>query len=279
MVSVTQRFLTDLADVLRNAGLRVVEIDGWKTRGRPPETGEFDPRGILQHHTGARDADVTSTMDDHDYAVWLATVGRPDLPPPLCQISTGRDGTIYVCAAGRANHAGVAKASGPMPSGDGNALYIGNENQNTGTEGWGSKQLAAMILADVAISKAYGFPADHTRAHWETSVTGKWDPGDPKGIPLGDKLVMDMDRFRAAVKATIQEDDMSQEQEDRIVSRVIAAIHDARIQSPENPDSTWDVDRIAKALYDTSHRTEAAVLEVKAAVLEVTRIVKTLSDL
>ncbi len=273
-----QRFLTDLADVLRNAGLRVVEIDGWETRGRPPDKGDFDPQGILQHHTGARDQDVASTMDDREYAVWLATVGRPDLPPPLCQISTGRDGTVYVCAAGRANHAGVALPSGPMPGGDGNALYLGNENQNTGTEGWKPAQLAAMVLADAAISRAYAWPADHTRAHWETSTTGKWDPGDPDGIPLGDKRVMDMDRFRAAVKATIQEDEMSPEQETRLVERVIAAIHNAKYESPVDPTKTWDGDTITKALYDTTHRTEAAVAEVKAAVTALTAIVKTLSN-
>jgi len=268
----TQRFLTDLADVLRNAGLRVVEIDGWKTRSRPITTGDFDPQGVLWHHTGASDRDPTSTMDDLEYAVWLATVGRSDLPPPLCGLSIGRDGTVYVCAAGRANHAGVAKASGPMPAGDGNALYLGVECQNNGTEGWSTAQLDAMTTAGAAVSRAYAWPADHHRAHWETSVTGKWDPGDPDGIPLGDKRVMDMDAFRAMVTDKIEEDDMTPEQEDRLVARVAELIRNQKVDNPAiDGGPQWSDDTAVNALYDTVHRIEDAVNEVKT-------IVKTLSD-
>lgn len=267
-----QRFLTDLADVLRAADLHVVEIDGWETRGRPPETGDYDPQGILWHHTGAADRDPSSTIDDFEYAVWLATVGRSDLPPPLCGLSIGRDGTVYVCAAGRANHAGVAKASGPMPSGDGNAIYLGIECQNNGTEGWTIVQYGAMVTAGAALSRAYAWPAERSRAHYETSVTGKWDPGDPDGIPLGDHRVMDMDAFRAQIAAKIEEDDMTPEQEDRIVARVTEAIRNQKIDNPAvDGGPQWSDDTAVNALYDTVHRIEDAVNEVKT-------IVKTLSD-
>lgn len=191
----TYRYLTDLADVLRAAGLRVVEVPGWKTRGRPASTGGFDPQGNLWHHTG-------SSEGGRRYADWLATVGRSDLPAPLCHVSVGRDGTVYVCAAGRANHAGKAKASGPCPSGDGNALYVGWECQNTGTEGWTRAQYDAMRVGAAATSSHYGWPAAHNRAHKETSVTGKWDPG-----------ALDMDKFRRGIAATMNgsEDDVAAE--------------------------------------------------------------------
>lgn len=194
--------LTDLADVLRAAGLKVVEVPGWKTRGRPASTGGFNPRGNLWHHTGAKDSNPNSIADDLAYAKWLAKIGRSDLPAPLCQVSIGRDGTVYVCAAGRGNHAGKAKASGPVRAGDGNELYLGWECQNSGSEGWTKAQYDAMVTAGAATSRHYKWPSSANRAHKETSVTGKWDPG-----------LLDMDRFRADIAArmknpSVQEDDM-----------------------------------------------------------------------
>lgn len=194
----TYRRLTDLATAVRASGLRVVEISGWQTRGRPSSTGSFNPKGVLCHHTG-------SSEDGRKYADWLAKVGRSDLPAPLCHLSLDREGTVYVIAAGRANHAGKAKASGPMPAGDGNALYVGIEAQNTGSEGWGHKgtdahgktitQREAYERLCAALCRHYGWPASHVRAHRETSVTGKWDPGR-----------MDMNEHRAAVAGWIKND-------------------------------------------------------------------------
>lgn len=198
----TYRRLTDLADVLRAAGLTVVEIDGWQTRGRPSSTGGFDPIGNLFHHTG-------DSNGGQDYAEWLAKVGRSDLPAPLAQVSIGRDGTCYVCAAGRANHAGVAKPSGPMPGGDGNEIYLGWECQNNGTEGWTAAQYDAMVTAAAATSKHYGWDADHNRAHKETSVTGKWDPG-----------ALDMDKFRRDIANHQEDDEMKPEDFDKITEIV-----------------------------------------------------------
>lgn len=210
----TYRHLTDLAAAARASGLRVVEIPDWKTRGRPSYTGGFDPDGVLCHHTGDK-------ADGRKYADWLAKVGRSDLPAPLCHLSLDRECTVYVIAAGRANHAGKAKASGPMRSGDGNALYIGIEAQNTGSEGWSHKgtdaagktitQREAYERLCAALCKHYGWPASHVRAHRETSVTGKWDPGQ-----------IDMDKHRAAVAAWIKngEDDDMAMLEERITSKI-----------------------------------------------------------
>lgn len=192
----TQRRLTTLAHDLRAGGLRVVEIDGWQTRSRPESAGGFDPVGVLWHHTGG-------PQDGRDYADWLATEGRSDLPPPLCQLSIGRDGTVYVIAAGRANHAGKARASGSVAAGDGNRLYVGVECHNTGTEGWTSEQYGAMVKTGAALAKLLGSSVRAQRAHYETSVTGKWDPGDPKGVPFNGARVLDMDQFRGRIHAAI----------------------------------------------------------------------------
>jgi hypothetical protein len=177
----TYRYVTDLADVLRAAGLTVVELPGWKTRGRPASTGGFDPVGNLWHHTGG-------ASNTRDYADWMALTGRSDLPAPLCQVAVDRAGRMYVSAAGRANHGGTAKPAGPVPGGDANELYIGWECMNTGGEGWEPVQYDAMVTAAAATSLHYGWDADANRAHKETSYTGKWDPG-----------LLDMGKFRSDI--------------------------------------------------------------------------------
>lgn len=192
--------LHDLADVCRKSGLTVVEIPGWQARTRP---GSFAPRGVLVHHTGG-DSDTRAYVD------WMTHTGRDDLPAPLCQLALTRSGVVYICAGGRANHGGEAKASGPMPAGDANALYIGIEALNNGTEGWSSTQYAAYVALCAALCEHYGWPATHVRAHRETSVTGKWDPGR-----------LDMDQFRADIATRLEGDDMTDD--DRELLQQIAA--------------------------------------------------------
>lgn len=185
--------LTKLADILRAAGLKVVEIEGWKTRGRP---GSFNPGGVLCHHTGG-------AGNGYADAKAMAVNGRPDLKPPLVQTALDRQGVWYVLAAGRANHAGRCKPVGGLkaygdgrPYGDGNAQLIGVEAQNDGREAWPAVQYDSYVRGVAAITKAYGWRPP--LGHKETSVEGK---PDPHGI--------DMNQFRREVAATNpQEDDM-----------------------------------------------------------------------
>lgn len=186
--------LADLADFLRkNTKLKIIEVPGWREAGRGPEHGGFDPVGVLWHHTGSVDQIPNSVDDDYKYAVWLSKIGRSDLPPPLCHVSVGRDGTCYMIAAGRSNHAGKARPSGPIPGGDGNELYIGIECQNSGSEGWSKAQHQAMITLAAALSRYLKRGARIHRGHKETSVTGKWDPGR-----------YDMSRFRADIAHVLE---------------------------------------------------------------------------
>ncbi|WP_067428568.1 peptidoglycan recognition protein family protein [Nocardioides jensenii] len=205
----TYRYLTDLAEVLRTTGHPVIELPGWKSNGHP---GTFDPQGNLWHHTGSYDA-LADAPDDLSYAKWLAFEGRSDLAGPLCNVSISAEGVYYVCAAGRAYHAGDAKASGPVPAGNGNGLYIGWECMNSGSQGWGRPQLAAMVDGAAVTSQHYGWTAVANRAHKETSLTGKWDPG-----------LLDMDEFRDDIKIAITNNgrtwfDMATEKELRAIIR------------------------------------------------------------
>jgi hypothetical protein len=169
----------------------------------------------------------------------LAVDGRSDLPAPLCHFSLGRDGTVYVVAAGRANHAGVAKASGPMPAGDGNVMYVGVECQNSGTEGWTKAQYEAMVTLGVVVSKYLGCTASANRAHKETSITGKWDPG-----------ALDMDRFRLDINhvlAARKAPPMNNVQKARIkLVAMIANGQETRLllsKAPKGRATVWAVDK------------------------------------
>lgn len=188
----------DLPAKLRAAGLTVIEIEGWETRGRP---GSFDPVGVLNHHTGAFDRDG-DLADDLDYAKWLFLRGRADLPAPLCQIALSAEGTVYLGAAGRANHGGVAKASGSVAAGDANTLYIGIEWMLSGTQVIPAKMMkAATILNAVLTQRVTKTSVQAVSCHYQTSVTGKWDIGDPNGIPFGSAKVLNVPKFRVAVQA------------------------------------------------------------------------------
>ena len=108
---------TGIADRLRQAGLSVVEVDGWKTRG----SAAFTPQGGVDHHTaGSNNGNAPS--------LGVCIRGRSDLSGPLCNVLQGFDGTCYVVAAGRANHAGAGGWKGLS----GNSMVYGFERENDG---------------------------------------------------------------------------------------------------------------------------------------------------
>lgn len=119
-------------DVLVRAGLKVAPVQGWETRGTRDVGTTL---GVLCHHTGAATIKNMPRLN-------MLVRGRPDLPGPLAHLGLGRDGTFYVIAAGRANHAGVGEWNGVT---SGNDHFIGIEAENTGTHNdqWPDVQLDA----------------------------------------------------------------------------------------------------------------------------------------
>jgi peptidoglycan hydrolase-like protein with peptidoglycan-binding domain len=92
--------------------------------------------------------------------------GRKGLPGPLAQLGLGRDGTFYVVAAGRCNHAGVGDWNGVS---EGNLHFIGIEAENRGSKSdpWPAVQLEAYRQGVAAILNHLGRGVDWCVGHKE----------------------------------------------------------------------------------------------------------------
>jgi hypothetical protein len=159
-------FQTWIIDAARATGYPVVEVAGWRTRGRE----SFDPRGLVWHHTAwpMTSSDMPSLN--------LITNGRADLPGPLSQFGLGRSGTIYIIAAGRANHAGSGGWRGLV----GNSSVFGIEAEHPGTRGtpWPAAQLDSYMKLSAELVRRGGFLTDMVCGHKEWAPTRKVDPID-----------------------------------------------------------------------------------------------------
>lgn len=172
-----------LPKVLKDTGLKVAEVDGWKTDGH----GDMGPvKGVICHHTAGR---LTGNMP----SLRTVTNGRPGLRGPLSQLCLGRDGTFYVVAAGRAFHAGRGKWQGIT---SGNTSFIGIEAENTGlTSGpkndfpWPAVQMDAYERGVAAILSHIGADPIMCCGHKEWAPGRKIDP------------TFNMSAFRARVAA------------------------------------------------------------------------------
>jgi hypothetical protein len=196
-----------LADVLRDAGCEVVEVDGWHTRGR-----ELDiAYGVIVH-------DTVTTAGWSDEAVdRLLVNGRPDLPGPLAQLGVDRQGRFRVVASGRANHAGYGNVWGN--SSIGIEVYCAGGLSGR-EEPWNDAQYAAVVAGTRAILDRLGHgPSDfynpRVAGHREVDPDRKIDPyrvdmeqvrRDVAGRRLQEvpavatKRIAGRDRYQTAVK-------------------------------------------------------------------------------
>lgn len=172
-------FLTWIPDILRAAGLVVVEYDGWESRTTRP--AGLMVQGVVCHHT------ATKPSTSNVAVARLLANGRPDLKGPLCQLGLDRDGHYWMIAAGRGNHNGYGTWGNDS---------IGIEAYNDGVgEPWPDVQLDAYERGCAALLTHVGLTIAECRGHKET------DPGrkvDPKNI--------DMDVFRAHVAEHMEDD-------------------------------------------------------------------------
>ena len=171
--------LTWLPDVLKIAGLKVSVVPGFENRGSGDVGRIF---GVICHHTvGPKTGNMPS----------LNTLinGRPGIPGPLAQLGLGRDGTYFVIAAGRANHAGKGLFRGVR---NGNSNFIGIEAENTGLKTdlpYPEVQMDAYHRGVAAILKHIGQGKEFCAAHREYAK--------PEGRKID--TLFDMNAFRSTV--------------------------------------------------------------------------------
>lgn len=171
-----------LHDVLLRAGLRVAEVPGWKSRSAGPMGAVL---GVMCHHTAG-------PLGGNMPSLETLKRGTPRVPGPLAQIGLGRDGTCYLVAAGRCNHAGVGVWNGVTA---GNAHFIGieAENRGDGSEAWPALQLEAYQHAVAAILGTVNRSVAWCVGHREFAK--------PRGRKVDPSF--DMDAFRLRVQAVL----------------------------------------------------------------------------
>jgi hypothetical protein len=193
-----------LAQVLRDAGLTVHEVGGWKTRGK--SLGPI--QGITCHATaGSR----TSTDSGE-----LNTIlhGSETAPPPIAQLYLSRTGDWHVVASGKCIHNRVGWA-GPN-KGLGNSSLLGIEAQHDNREEpWTERQYESYVRGVAALARRLDVPIHRIAGHKEHQ------PGPPRPGRKSTKTdpTFDMEKFRGDVRkvlggAKIGEDveDMTPEQ-------------------------------------------------------------------
>jgi hypothetical protein len=190
---------------LRAHGITVLEWAGWESRGNG-QTSAYE--GGLVHHTAT----------SYGFAPSVLVNGRTDLTGPLCNYSGNEDGSVTVIAAHPANHAGASGgySMGPLPvTSTFNRRVMGLEIVYPGTAPMRPAQYhTANVWARIVADVCGGGNIQSIRAHAETSVTGKWDPGYAEGHTI------DMNAFRAA--SINPEDDMPLTDDD--VNRIATAV-------------------------------------------------------
>lgn len=168
-------YYTGLARVAKTTGYPVVERAGWKTRGHG-QMGAI--QSIICHHTA-------SAQGGNAPALGYVEANKGALPGPLAHYVLGRDGTIYVVAAGLCWHAG--KVGNPA---HGNLHAIGIEAENDGRgEKWEAAQYDSYVKLCRALRDEFKLSTSDVLGHKEIA------------IPRGRKIdpTFDMGAFRSYV--------------------------------------------------------------------------------
>lgn len=159
-------------------------LPGAETRGNGQSWGAVV--GAIMHHTATAYGPAPSVL-------WNGR-GEPNpLSGPLCNTAGEADGTIAFVSYNPANHAGASggKSMGPLPvTNSFNKLVWGHEIVYPGTSPMRDAQYHSATGLAASIATVLGKNTECIRAHAETSITGKWDPGYASGKTI------DMAKFR-----------------------------------------------------------------------------------
>lgn len=171
-------YLTDMAQVLLQAGLTIIEYDGWKTRAR--STGGFNyprPFCVMWHHTASR------AKPENDAAFMC----RFSDARPIANLMIDRTGVVWVLAAGATNTNGTGRtltfSRGTVPVNSMNTHAIGVEICNDGRgEQYPEPQVDAMFTANNALAAAYDMEPTDLSTHNLYAPERKIDPAQALAV-------------------------------------------------------------------------------------------------
>lgn len=260
--------ITWLADVLRAAGLTVIEHANWKTYDRP---GDWNPQFFIIHATAAPKSQLDSTQ------VSIVRDGRSDLNGPIANACVDRSGRWHVLSAGRCNTT-IAGTAGPYDGkGNTNALGIEACNDNAG-EPWPDVQYDAYVIGVAAIAKKMGWTASQAVGHKEHTPGHKTDP------------TFSMTTFRANVTKAMKGEYVAISREDKeAIAEAVVDLMGARMKAA--PANTTD--EFVRQMRAIHHQYSGAGLQgapnalsaladtqtIKAMVSALTNAVAALSDI
>jgi hypothetical protein len=178
--------------ILKDEGVKVVEVGNWATHNRAGH-GPWGPvYGVIIHHTVTKGTASTVNIVRDGYA---------SLPGPLCHGMIAKDGTVYLVGYGRANHAGggdpavlehviaedygdtvLKPKKGNLDGVDGNRAFYGFECENLGDgkDPWPEAQLLAIEKVGAAICRYHKWGKRSVIGHLEWSD----DKVDPRGFGM-----------------------------------------------------------------------------------------------
>lgn len=173
-------YLTDLAAWLRDAGVDVIEVDGWQTRAR--SSGGYThglPWCVMWHHTASPAS--WHGQKDADYCFHGAEYA------PLANIYLAPDGVAWVGAAGCTNTNGsggpLTVSRGTVPVDSMNSYAVGVEMGNDGVgELWPQVQVDAMFKISNAVNRACGNEPEDLASHAMWAPHRKIDPAQAAAV-------------------------------------------------------------------------------------------------
>jgi len=174
----TVRYLTEMADVLRAAGLAVEETDDWQYRARS-SGGYADgrPWAVMWHHTASQ----TTPENDVNYIVY----GCPDAP--VANLYLDRDGVVWVCAGGATNTNGkggpYTVSRGTVPLDRMNEYAVSIEMANSGVgEPWPQVQIDAAFRVSLALTDWLRLDPTDALGHYDWTPGRKIDPATADAV-------------------------------------------------------------------------------------------------
>lgn len=174
-------YLVELANWLREAGLNVIEYEGWQTRARGSGgyTDTSRPWVVMWHHTAS-----PASWDGKKDADYCA-VGDEDAP--VSNLYIERSGAVWVLAAGATNTNGLGGpftcSKGTVPLDSMNSYALGVEMGNDGVgENWPEVQVNSMFVVSNVCNTKLGNELTDICTHNVWAPNRKIDPARAEAV-------------------------------------------------------------------------------------------------